>query len=205
MKLNISLNKYGIYIKFNENKDISSFQFPAANPLVKKTYSLSFQASFQRNWSSNNEYILKNGICSHFILLFRCPNYTFCPTWYIFQMKMAYFGQILNKNSSFQVGNVSKTHFLLKMYIFQKPVCSESKFWNQFWDVWPRASGNFQIEAILEYIDISDSVFTFVLDILTVADGCQLIYIFGNISIITSIYLCIWKQYTDVCTDTIRQ
>ena len=55
-------------------------------------------------------------------------------------------------------------------------------------------SGNFQIEAILEYIDISDSVFTcgtFVLDILTVADGCQLIYNFGNISIITSIYLCI--------------
>ena len=68
--------------------------------------------------------------------------------------------------------------------------------------------GNFQIEAILEYIDISDSVFTcgtFVLDILTVADGCQLIYNFGNISIITSIYLCIWKQYTDVCTDTIKQ
>ena len=89
MKLNISLNKYGRYIKFNENKDISSFQFPAANPLVKKTYSLSFQASFQRNWSSNNEYILKNGICSHFILLSRCPNDKLCQIRYIFQIKMA--------------------------------------------------------------------------------------------------------------------
>ena len=41
-----------------------------------------------------------------------------------------------------------------------------------------RNSGNFEIfvtGAILEYIDISDSVLTFVLDILTVADGCHLI------------------------------
>ena len=89
MKLNILLNKYGRYIKFYKNKDISSFQFPAANPLVIETYSLSFQASFQRNWSSNNEYILKKGICSHFILLSRCPNDKLCQIRYIFQIKMA--------------------------------------------------------------------------------------------------------------------
>ena len=88
------MNNYGRYSKFNKNKDISSFQFPAANPLVKKTYSLSFQASFQRNWSSNNEYILKNGICSHYSLGVQIINSTkfgifFRLKWPIFGLKIS--------------------------------------------------------------------------------------------------------------------
>ena len=105
----------------------------------------------------------------------------------------------------FSSWNCIKNSFLVENVYFSKTSLLRVKILKSIWVVWPRASGNFQIEAILEYIDISDSVFTFVLDILTVADGCQLIYNFGNISIITSYYLCIWKQYTDVCTDTIRQ
>ena len=144
MKLNISLNKYGRYIKFNENKDISSFQFPAANPLVKKTYSLSFQASFQRNWSSNNEYILKNGICSHFILLFRCPNYKFCPTRYIFRWKWPILDKFWTKIHFFKLEMYQKLIFGWKRRFFKNQSAQSQNFEIDFESFDPELLENFK-------------------------------------------------------------